>query len=195
MIRLTALAILLGACLGCIGCEPPGPTYSEALQNYTAEMQELQRLRTEREKIEQAGSKVEVDLAALLTKPLDLAGQNLDLLKPGTDLLKQGGALDKMIDRAAQEAEFTKWREARAKNGERLNDATAETEAVNAERKRLGLPIISGVDPQAAAYQAEQAKTKDRDKSLAEIDKQIAVQQERVDRARALKDKIEASKY
>jgi len=188
---LGVFAALCIAMIACAGCQPPGPPYSEALQNYTAEMQELQRLRTEREKIEQS-VKAEVDPAALLNMSLDLAGRNADLLKPGADLLQQGGPLDQMLERTAQEMQLAKWQQERTKKGERLADPVAETAAINAERKRLGLPEVSGVAPEAAAHADLQKKTRERDKALAEIDKQIAAQQERVDRARELKDRLEA---
>ena len=73
-----------------------------------------------------------------------------------------------------------------------MKDAAAETEVINAERKRLGLPVEPGIAHEAAAHETELTKAKARDEALAEIDKQIAVQQARVDHARTVKDEAEA---
>ena len=48
MVRIAVSSIALGMLLLCSGCGREGPTYAEALQTYTAEMQELQRLQAER---------------------------------------------------------------------------------------------------------------------------------------------------
>ena len=97
-----------------------------------------------------------------------------------------------MADKALLEAQYKLWYAERIKRGEQLPDAAAETEAINKERTRLKLPIEPGIAREAKAHEAETAKTKARDESLAKLDQQIAVQQARVDQARAVKDEAEA---
>lgn len=139
MVRIVVLSIAAGTLLLYAGCGKEGPTYAEALQNYTAEMQELQRLQAERDKLQQS----DADRAITDLISGSLAGTDLNLSKQDLDAL-QSGSLDKVADKALGEAKYKLWYAERVKRGERLADAAAETEAINAERKRLKLPIDRG---------------------------------------------------
>jgi hypothetical protein len=187
MVRAVVSSIVLVVLL-CAGCGQEGPTYAEAVQLYTVEMQELQRLQAERARIQQSS---EVDQVLADLKGGSLLGMDVNVSKEDLEAL-QAGRIDKLGDRPFAEAEFSQWYAERAKRGEQLKDLVAETEAINKERKRLKLPIEPGIARQAKAYETAAAKTKTRDEAIAKLDAQITVQQGRVDRARAVKDEIEA---
>ena len=99
---------------------------------------------------------------------------------------------DELLKRATLEIEYSQWYKERVKRGEQLKDAAAETEAINAKRADLGLPIEPGVAREAKANEDAAKLAKERDEALAKLDKQIADQQLRVDRAKAVRDEIEA---
>jgi hypothetical protein len=183
MVRIAAptIALVLLLCAGC--AKQPGLTYAEAVQIYTNEAQELSRLQTERSRVQQsyeAGLKE----GSKLDKELNLSKQDLDSLK--------SGSIDELINKATLELEYTQWYNERVKRGEQLKDAAAETEAINAKRAELGLPIEPGVAREAKAHEDAAKLVKERDEALAKLDKLIADQQVRVDRAKAVRDEIEA---
>ena len=119
-----------------------------------------------------------------------LLGADVNVSKEALESL-QAGRIDKAADRALAEAEYAGWYAQRAKRGEQLEDRDAETEVINKERKRLKLPIEPGIAREVKAHEAAAAKAKTRDEAIAKLDAQIAAQQLRVDRARALKDELE----
>ena len=130
MIRAAVLLIVLAELL-CAGCgqeEPKGPTYAEAVQLYTVEMQELQRLQAERARIEQSSqvNQVLTDLkGGLLGVDVNVSKQDLDALASGA-----GKKMDKVLDRMADETKYNQWYAERTKRGEQLKDPAAETEAI-----------------------------------------------------------------
>ena len=182
MVRIAAASIAL-ALLLCAGCAQQGPTYAEAVQIYTAEMQEFSRLQAERTRVQQSYD-ARLKESAKSDKELSLSKQELDSLK--------SGSIDELVNKATAELEYTQWYSERVKRGEQLKDPQAETEAINAQRKQLGLPVVAGVAPEAKALDDAAKLTKERDEALAKLDKQIAEQQLRVDRAKAVRDQIEA---
>ena len=182
MVRI-AVALIALAALPCAGCGKQGPTYAEAVQIYTAETQELSRLQAERARIQQSYD-ARLKEGAKTDKELSLSKQELESLKTGS--------IDDLVNKAMLELEYTKWYNERVQRGEQLKDAEAETEAINAERKQLGLSIEPGVAREAKAHAEATKLAKDRDEALAKLDKQIADQQLRVDRAKAVRDDIEA---
>ncbi len=187
MVRIIALSFAAGILLLCAGCGQQGPTYAEALQTYTAEMQELQRLQAERDRVQQSAETA--GLADLIGG--SLLGSDLNLSKQDLESI-QSGSMDKFMDKALPEAQYRVWYAERVKRGEQLPDPEAETEAINKEHARLKLPVQPGIAREAKAHEAQVAKTKARDESLAKLDAQIAVQKERVEHARAVKDEAEA---
>ena len=54
------------------------------------------------------------------------------------------------------------------------------------------MPLEPGIAKEVKAAESAEAKAKTHDDALAKLDAQIAAQQVRVDRARAVKDAIEA---
>jgi hypothetical protein len=187
MVRI-AFSLMALAALLCAGCGHDGPTYSEAVQLYTVEMQELQRLQAERTRLQQS-AEVDQVLADLKGGVL---GVDVNLSKQDLAAFESGIKVDKAIDHALAEGEFAHWYNERKKRGEQLKDPAAETEVINKERARLKLPIEPGIAREAKAQEATEAKAKGRDEALAKLDAQIAAQQTRVDRARAVKDEAEA---
>jgi hypothetical protein len=186
MVRAAVLLIVLVA-LSCAGCGQEGPTRAEALQLYTTEMNELQRLQTERSRLEQASHEEQLVgniMGGLLGADAGVSKEDLDALA--------AGKMDKAIDHAAAEAEYSKWYSERKTNGEVLSDPAAETEAIKAKRTQLKLPIQPGIAKEVKAAEATEAKTKTHNEALAKLDAQIATQQARVDRARAVMDAIDA---
>jgi hypothetical protein len=182
MVRIAVASVALAG-LHCDGCGRQGPTYAEAVQIYTAETQELSRLQAERARIQQSYD-ARLTENAKPDKELNLSKQELDSLKTGS--------IDELVSRATLELEYTQWYNERVKRGEQLKDAQAETDAINAKRKELGLPIEPGVAREAKAQEDAAKLVRERDEALAKLDKQIADQQLRVDRAKAVRDEIEA---
>ncbi len=182
MARLAAPLIIV-ALLLCAGCGKQRPTYAEAVQMYTADMLELSRLQAEREKVEQS-YETRLKEASQPDKDFNFSKQNLDWLKTGTT--------EELVNKAMQALEYTQWYNERVKRGAQLKDPVAETEAINAERKRLGLPIEPGIAPEAASQEGVLKMARDRDEVLAKIDKEIAEQKSRVDRDKALRDQSES---
>jgi hypothetical protein len=182
MFRIVAASIAL-ALLFSVGCGKQGPTYAESVQIYTAETQEFSRLQTERSRIQQSyEARLKED--AKPDKAASLSKQEIESLKTGS--------IDDLVNNAMSKLEYTQWYSERLKRGEQLKDPEAETEAINAERKRLGLPVESGVAREVKAHEESVNLAKERDEALAKLDKQIAEQQLRVDRAKAVRDEIEA---
>jgi hypothetical protein len=183
MVRIAAPLITLVLLL-CAGCaKQPGLTYAESVQIYTNETQELSRLQTERSKVQQS-YEARLQEGAKLDKDLNLSKQDIELLSSAPP--------DELLKRATLELEYSQWYKERGKRGEQLKDAAAETEAINAKRAELGLPIEPGVAREAKANEDAAKLVKERDEALAKFDKLIADQQSRVDRAKAVRDEIEA---
>jgi len=79
-----------------------------------------------------------------------------------------------LANKAMLQLEYTQWYNERVKRGEQLKDAAAETEVINVERKRLGLPIEPGIAWEAQAHEAAAKVSTERDDAIAKLDKQIA---------------------
>jgi hypothetical protein len=182
MVRIAIPSVAL-ALLLCAGCGRQGPTYAEAVQIYAAEMQELSRLQAERARVQQSYD-AKLSEKSKLDKDLNLSKQEIESLT--------SGSIDELINKATLELEYTQWYNERVKRGEQLKDAAAETEAINAKRAELGLPLEPGVAREAQAQEEAAKLVKERDEAFAKLDKQIADQQARVDRAKAVRDEIEA---
>ena len=82
MVRFVAslMAVVL---LFCAGCGKQPPSYAETVQIYTAEMQELTRLKAERDKLQES-YEARLKEGSLLDKDLDISKQEMDWLKTGT---------------------------------------------------------------------------------------------------------------
>jgi predicted small lipoprotein YifL len=182
MVRLVVLAMAL-ALLSCAGCGREGPTYAESVQIYTAEMQELTRLQTERDKARQS-YETRLTESSILDKDLNLSKKEIEWLKTGP--------IDELANKAMLQVEYTQWYNERVKRGEQLKDPAAETEVINKKRTELGLPIEPGIAREAQAHEAAGKVSSERDEVIAKLDKQIAEQQLRVDRAKAMRDQAEA---
>ena len=158
--------------VGCGGpsAEEKGPSYAELVTIYNAELQSLDRLERKREELV---TKHEASLgpsAADATKAIDA------LLSSASEAGKQldmNGVADsnELLDRAVEHAEKTQ-------------DITTE----------LLKSVSSAAEPTEEEVQKQAKQTQQYERDLAAIDKQIAEQKARVERALEARDAAEATR-
>ena len=158
--------------IGCGGptAEEKGPSYAELVTIYNAELQSLDRLERKREELTTKHQ------AALGPSAEDAAKAIDALLASANEAGKQldpNGAADpsELLDRAVAHAEKT-------------HDLTSE----------LLKSVSSAAEPTEEEVQKQAELTKQFERDLAAIDKQIAAQKVRVDRALKARDAAEAAR-
>lgn len=166
-----AVATLLLVLCGTSGCgkkEPAGPSYAEALTIYNQEVQRLDRLKQQRDELQQrlvppATEGLEKAAVELLSNSAEMRKSTVDVLKD----LGGGGVLP-------------------------------ETEGVGDKQQKMLDAVqqqLEAVNKQKAQQQKEfEAKRKEVEARIAELDRQIAEQQQKVARAKADLDRAEAAR-
>jgi hypothetical protein len=169
---LSVFAVSVFVCL--IGCSEPapeesGPSYADLVTVYNAELQALDRLERKREE------RIAKHEVALRPSTEDAAKALAATLSSAKEVGKQSN-LDGVAD-----------------PNELLDRAVEHAEKAQDLSSRLLESVSSAAEPTEEEIQKQAELTEQFDRDLAVIDKQIAEQKVRVDRARATRDAAEAA--